>query len=32
VDFESFDGESETFDHDRVGFEPAGEYDAGDEA
>ncbi len=29
ADFDGFEGESETFDHDRAGLEPAGEYDAG---
>lgn len=32
AEFEGFDGESETLDHDRAGLDPAGEYDAGDEA
>jgi bifunctional DNA-binding transcriptional regulator/antitoxin component of YhaV-PrlF toxin-antitoxin module len=29
AEFEGFDGESESFNHDRVGLEPAGEFDAG---
>lgn len=29
TDFDGFDGESEAFEHDRAGLEPAGEYDAG---
>jgi len=32
ADFEGFEGESETLDHDRAGLEPASEYDAGDGA
>jgi len=33
VDFEGFEGEHETFEHDLAGLELAGEYDAGtDEA
>jgi bifunctional DNA-binding transcriptional regulator/antitoxin component of YhaV-PrlF toxin-antitoxin module len=32
AEFEGFDGETETLDHDRTGLDPAGEYDAGDEA
>lgn len=29
ADFDGFDGESDAFEHDRAGLEPAGEYDAG---
>ncbi|EMA50824.1 AbrB/MazE/SpoVT family DNA-binding domain-containing protein [Halococcus salifodinae] len=32
AEFEGFDGESETLDHDRTGLDSAGEYNAGDEA
>jgi hypothetical protein len=28
ADFERFEGENKTFDHDRAGLEPASEYDA----
>lgn len=32
ADFDGFEGESEAFNHDHAGLEPAGEYDAGTES